>query len=345
MSHCSHFGVCGGCAFTDGGVPDKAAMVPGAVGVVEIPVGRRRRVDWAAVRQGPAVVVGLHQARSKNVVDMRECAVLLPELVALAAPVREVLRRMEGFRRNGSVVVNMLDGGADVLVRVDGTVTAPDRTKLVAFAREHGVLRVSVAEGDGAPEAVGILAPPVVTMSGVEVEPGAGAFLQASREGEAAIVAAVVAGLPAMKAKARIVELYAGVGTISFALKAYGRVEAYEGNAAAVAAHEAAIRRHNLAGVMRVTQRDLALRPLQAPEMAGAAAVVLDPPYAGASAQMKNVAASRVKRVIYVSCNPAALAGDAGWLRRAGFEIVSAVAIDQFPYSNNVEAVVVFSKV
>jgi 23S rRNA (uracil1939-C5)-methyltransferase len=135
------------------------------------------------------------------------------------------------------------------------------------------------------------------------------------------------------------------VGTISFALKAYGRLEAYEGNAAAVAAHEAAIRRHNLAGVMRVTQRDLARRPLQAPEMAGAAAVVLDPPYAGASAQMKNVAASGVKRVIYVSCNPAALAADAGWLRQAGYEEVSAVAIDQFPYSNNVEAVVVFSKV
>jgi 23S rRNA (uracil1939-C5)-methyltransferase len=344
MSHCLHFGVCGGCAFTDGGGPDKAAMVPGAVGVVEIPV-RRRRVDWGAVRQGPAVLLGLHQARSKNVVDVRECAVLLPGIVALAAPVREVLRRMEGFRREGSVVVNWLDGGADVLVRVDGKVSAPDRAKLVVFSREHGVVRVSVAEGEGEPEAVAILAPPVITMSGIAVEPAAGAFLQASREGEEAIVAAVVAGLPRMKAKDRIVELYAGVGTISFALRAYARVEAYEGNGAAVAAHEAAIRRHNLAGVMRVTQRDLARRPLKTEEMAGAAVVVLDPPYAGAGAQMKNVAASGVKRVIYVSCNPVALASDAEWLRKAGYEVVSAVAIDQFPYSENVESVVVFTKV
>jgi len=344
MSHCQHFGLCGGCAFTDGGGPDKAAMVPGAVGVVATPVGRRRRVDWGAVRQGPAVLLGLHQARSRTVVDVRECAVLLPEIVALAAPVREVLRRMEGFLRAGSVVVNGLDGGADVLVRVDGKVTAPDRAKLVALARDNGVVRISVAEGEGAPEAVAILAPPVITMSGIAAEPAAGAFLQASREAEEAIMAAVVAGLPAMKAKARIVELYAGVGTISFALRAYGRVEAYEGNAAAVAAQDAAIRKHNLAGVMRVTQRDLSRRPLKAEEMAGAAAVVLDPPYAGAGAQMKNVAASGVKRVIYVSCNPAALAGDARWLRQAGYEAVSAVAIDQFPYSDNVEAVVVFSK-
>jgi len=280
------------------------------------------------------------------VVDVRECAVLLPEVVALAGPVREVLRRMEGFRREGSVVVNMLDGGADVLVRVDGKVSAPDRAKLVAFARENRVVRISMAEGEGEPEAVAILAPPVITMSGIAVEPAAGAFLQASREGEEAIVAAVVAGLPRMmKAKDRIVELYAGVGTISFALRAYARVEAYEGNGAAVAAQEVAIRRHNLAGVMRVTQRDLARRPLKTEEMAGAAVVVLDPPYASAGAQMKNVAASGVKRVIYVSCNPAALATDAGWLRKVGYEVVSAVAIDQFPYSDNVESVVVFTKV
>jgi len=291
---------------------------------------------------GPAVALGLHRVRSKDVVDVKECAVLLPGIVALAAPLREVLRRMEGFARTASVVVNWLDGGADVLVRVDGRVSVPDRAKLVAFCRAQGVVRVSVAEGEGEPEAVAILSRPVITISGIAVEPGAGAFLQASREGEEAIVGAVVAGLPKLKAKERIVELYAGVGTISFALRAYGRVEAYEGNGAAVAAHEAAIRRHNLAGVMRVTQRDLSRRPVKAEEMAGAAAVVLDPPYAGAGAQVKNVAASGVKTVIYVSCNPAALASDARWLRQAGYEVASAVAIDQFPYSENVESVVVF---
>jgi 23S rRNA (uracil1939-C5)-methyltransferase len=94
-----------------------------------------------------------------------------------------------------------------------------------------------------------------------------------------------------------------------------------------------------------VAQRDLARRPLKAEEMKGAGVVVLDPPYAGAgAAQMRNVAGGGVRRVVYVSCNPAALAADARWLTGAGYEVMSAVAIDQFPYSENVESVVVFER-
>jgi 23S rRNA (uracil1939-C5)-methyltransferase len=72
--------------------------------------------------------------------------------------------------------------------------------------------------------------------------------------------------------------------------------------------------------------------------------VVLDPPYAGAGPQMKNLAAAGVKRIIYVSCNPDALATDAFALARAGYQVLSATPIDQFPFSENVESVVVFAK-
>ncbi|OYV54707.1 MAG: hypothetical protein B7Z71_13500 [Acidocella sp. 21-58-7] len=174
--------------------------------------------------------------------------------------------------------------------------------------------------------------------------PPPGAFLQASIAGEAEIIKAVLAGLPKLTAKARIVELYAGIGTLSFALVPHGRIEAYEGAVDAVTAHELAIRRANLAGRMQVSVRDLNRRPLLIAEIAKAAVVVLDPPYAGAGAQMKNLAASGVKRIIYVSCNPDALATDAFALQRAGYEILTATPIDQFPYSENLESVVVFAK-
>jgi 23S rRNA (uracil1939-C5)-methyltransferase len=60
---------------------------------------------------------------------------------------------------------------------------------------------------------------------------------------------------------------------------------------------------------------------------------------------MKNLAASGVARIIYVSCNPEALSQDAALLRRAGYACLSARPIDQFPYSENLEAVAVFNKV
>jgi 23S rRNA (uracil1939-C5)-methyltransferase len=356
MAHCVHFGICGGCAVDDFAAVHKLSLVASALSragfvgapvlpLIETPLRTRRRVDLAASRIGATVALGLHRARSHEVVDMTECVLLEPGIFALLAPLRVLLRGLEAFRRTGSVIINWLDNGADVLLRTDADATGPDRHKMIAFARAHGVLRISIAKGADEAELVAMLAPPVITLSGVPVEPPPGAFLQASRAGELAIIEAVIAGLPALKARARIVELYAGIGTLSFALAKHARLEAYEGAADAVAAHDLAIRRDNLAGRMGVFARDLARRPLKVSELSGAAAAVLDPPYAGAGAQMKNLAASGVARIIYVSCNPEALSQDAALLRRAGYACLSARPIDQFPYSENLEAVAVFNKV
>ncbi len=150
--------------------------------------------------------------------------------------------------------------------------------------------------------------PAVVTLAGVEVAPPPGAFLQASPAGEAAIIAAVLAGLPArMAPRAPIVELFAGCGTLTFALARRARVIAYEGAADA----HAALRRAGAGKPVQAIQRDLARQPLTAKDLAGAAAIVLDPPFAGAATQMAGHCRFRRRRVIYVSCNPAALARDA----------------------------------
>ncbi|HEX4260185.1 MAG TPA: class I SAM-dependent RNA methyltransferase, partial [Acetobacteraceae bacterium] len=114
------------------------------------------------------------------------------------------------------------------------------------------------------------------------------------------------------------------------------RVLAFDGDAAAIAA----LRRAG--GRVTATQRDLARRPLLPAELAGAAAMVLDPPFAGAAAQMPAIAASGVACVVYVSCNPATLARDARVLREAGFAAAAATPIDQFLWSARLESVVVF---
>ncbi len=352
--HCPHFGTCGGCAVDDRTAIDKTEALavalakagfvfPPIAPLISTPLHTRRRADLAASRNGATIALGLHKPRSAEVVDMQECALLIPEITALLPSLKTLLKHLETFRRTGSVIINWLDHGADILFRTDAPVTGPDRTKLIAFAREHNLLRISVAEGTNAPELIAMLAPPILTLSGVPVEPPPGAFLQASRDGEAAIIAATIAGLPKLTGKSKIIELYAGIGTLSFALAQHARVEAYEGNPEAVAAHGKAIRANAL-GRMSILLRDLTRRPVLATEFANAAAVVLDPPFAGATVQIKFLTQSNVKRIIYVSCNPDALAQDAAALRRAGYSIIAATPIDQFPYSENVESVVVFDK-
>jgi 23S rRNA (uracil1939-C5)-methyltransferase len=357
---CPHFLQCGGCALQhwrdEPYIGWKAGLLEAALrraGYNEIalaaPVrtlpGRRRRVDLALRRVQGGVEVGLHQARGTEIIDLTACTVLDPAIAALIAPLRALLTGLSALRREGSGIVNLLDSGADLLLRTDGTPSLSDRNKLTEFARAHDLPRVSWALNAGETEAVCALRPAVTRLSGVSVLPPPGAFLQAAASAEAAIVAAVIAGLPVKRTKkSRIAELYAGCGTLTFALAPHMRVAAFEGDLPAFNALRQAANQAGLAGRVEATRRDLARQPLSAKELSGFAAVVLDPPHNGALEQIGEIAASSIGRVIYVSCNPAALARDATLLHGAGYRLLAATPIDQFLWSARLESVCVFSR-
>lgn len=315
---------------------------------VVTPADSRRRADLALKRAADgSVAVGFHPRGSTAVLDLRECHILRPELVALLPPLRIVLRRLGALARDGAAVVNLLDSGPDILLRTDKPLDPTGRRLLAAFAQQMGIPRIAWAQGTqpgaGVEETAAQSGPVRLMLGGVEVAPPPGAFLQASREGEAAIVAAVMAGLPAkLPARPHLLDLYAGIGTLSFPLSARGRVTAVEGSTAAVAALDAASRK----AVARVAavRRDLARQPFLPAELKAFDAVVLDPPYAGAAEQVAQLARSAVRHVVYVSCNPVALARDAAVLRGAGFGLVAATPVDQFRWSAHLESVVSFSR-
>jgi 23S rRNA (uracil1939-C5)-methyltransferase len=357
---CPHVPACGGCALQqwadapyrawksallDDALRRAGYDTPEIAPLAVTPPGARRRMDFALRRVGVTVTVGLHAPGGADIIDLHACVVLHPTLVALIAPLRHVLRGLSGLRREGNAIVNLLESGPDLLLRGDASLRTEDRTALAAFAHANGLSRIAWAVGNGPPEPACTLRPSLTTLSGVTIAPAPGAFLQASREGEAAIVAAVLAHLPRkLTAKSRIADLYAGSGTLSFALARHARIDAFEGEASGVATLRAGANGAGLAGRITAAQRDLARQPLSAKEISGYAALVLDPPFAGAPVQCREIAASTSKRVIYVSCNPAALARDATTLREAGFRLLAATPIDQFLWSARLESVVVFER-
>jgi 23S rRNA (uracil1939-C5)-methyltransferase len=353
VAPCPHFGVCGGCVLQHASAALYAdfkrnllaaalrrAGVDVAVGaLIRTPPASRRRLDLAAARAGKHILLGLHKRFGSDVVDLASCPVTEPALVGLLQDLRRLLGGLTGLRRSGAVVLNLLETGPDLLLRTDAALSTADRAACAGFAAAHRIPRISWAGREG-PETVAQLGPAAVRFDGVVVQPPPGAFLQASAAGEAAIRDAVVAGLPSFTAKGRIVELYAGVGTLTFGLAQRARVLAYEGAADAAAA----LRRAAGGQRIEVFTRDLARQPVAAAELKGAACVVLDPPFAGAGPQLAAIAASNVARVIYVSCNPAVLGREVGVLRAAGYRAVAATPIDQFLWSARLEAVVVMER-
>ena len=378
---CMHFGACGGCVLQHWRDAEYLAWKTGLLAsalrragfaepsvnpIVVTPPYSRRRMDLAANRTPDGVIVGLHsrvtspakrsrsgraaprgngQPSRASLCDITECHVLHPSLFNLVSPLRVLLARLRAVRRDASIVANLLSDGVDLLLRTDAALSPSDRSILVTFARTQHLLRISWAMMRGEPEPVVILEPPRITLSSVVVEPPPGAFLQASAEGEVAIAEAVTSGLPdTLPARASVAELYAGCGTLTFALSWRARVSAWEGDNAAVSALRHAANHAGLTGRIVTAQRDLARQPLLAAELSRFAAIVLDPPFAGAAAQMGPVAAAKPPCVIYVSCNPAVLVRDARILRDAGYKLVRATPIDQFVWSARLESVSVFRR-
>ena len=351
---CPHFGTCGGCALQHWKDEPLGAWKSGRIAAalhragfawhptqpIRTPASARRRVDLALRRLPTGLALGLHARGGTDIVAIPDCRVLHPCVMRILAPLRDTLDRLAAIRREGSVLINLLDTGPDLLLRHDGPLSAPDRQRLGAFAEAWRIPRIAAKRASAPWETACQFGPATLAFAGVSVAPPPGAFLQASREGEAAIVAAVLAGLPdKMNAKSAVVELFAGCGTLTFPLAARARVIAFEGDAEAARSLAAA------SGQSRVktVRRDLARQPLAKAELPGHAAIVLDPPFAGAAEQMPAIAAARVSRVIYVSCNPAALARDAAILAAAGYRLHAASPIDQFRWSPHIEAVATFA--
>ena len=147
--------------------------------------------------------------------------------------------------------------------------------------------------------------PPSQTFGAAKVVPPAGSFLQATPEGERDLLETVK---EIVRPAARIVDLFSGCGTFSLPLAQSAEVHAVEGQAEMVQALDAGWRQ--AIGLKKVTHeaRDLFRRPLMPDELKKFDAAVIDPPRAGAEAQIAELAISAIKVIAYVSCNPVTFA-------------------------------------
>jgi 23S rRNA (uracil1939-C5)-methyltransferase len=342
---CRHFPECGGCQLQHA---DDEAYRGYLVSRIETALAQhaleaeirephlsppcsRRRATLRALKVGKGAALGFNAKKSHRIVDMQECHILRPELFALVTPLRQLLSGLLQSKRPAEVQLTLVDQGVDVLLKGVAAEGLAAAEALTSFASDQRLARLSIDQGLG-PETVYEPQPATVTLSGSAVAFPVGGVLQATQDGEAALVGCVREALGGAKS---IADLFAGIGT--FAL---GTGAAY----AAEASRDAAAALKRTAPAMNIEHRDLYRRPLDEDDLKTFDAVILDPPRAGAQEQVTSLAGSTVRRIAYVSCNPATFGRDAKTLVNGGYALSWVRPVGQFRWSTHVELAACFSR-
>jgi len=345
---CPHFRSCGGCQVqhaSDALVAEwKRDIVMTALAVhgietevrntVTSPDRSRRRATFAARRTKKGAMVGFHARKSDAIIPISKCTLITPTLHA-ALPTAEALA-VAGASRKGvlSVTVNDSLEGLDVTVSGGKPLDGPLRISLAAICEAHHLARLTWED-----ESVAMRVPPTQAMSRARVVPPPGAFLQATEHGQQVMTTLVQDIVEGAKS---IVDLFAGCGTFALSLAERAEIMAVEGDAAMTSALDAGWRQTTGLKRVRTEARDLFRRPLMSDELARFDAAVIDPPRAGAAAQIAEIAKAQVPVVAHVSCNPQTFARDAETLINAGYVLDWVQPVDQFRWSAHVELVGAF---
>ncbi|ADO43806.1 class I SAM-dependent RNA methyltransferase [Ketogulonicigenium vulgare] len=348
---CRHFKTCGGCAMQhadDAFVADwKAEIVARALagqqlsgeiaGTLTSPARSRRRAKFTGRRNKSGGVIGFKARGSDMLVEVPDCQLIVPEIAALMPALAEVANLAASRKAEAGLLVTQSTAGADLQVESERTLTPELVGDLARIAERAGFARITWGQ-----ESAVLRAPPVQNMGAAPVVPPPGSFLQATAEGENTLLNKV---REAIGDASRVVDLFAGCGTFSLPLASKTEVHAVESVAPMI---EALQRGWRAAGGLRkltTEVRDLFRNPLLPIDLKDFDAAIIDPPRAGAEAQVRQLAAASVPVIAMVSCNPVTFARDARILVEAGFQMGPIWVVDQFRWSTHVELVTRFTRV
>lgn len=308
----------------------------------------RARLSARLVARKGGVLLGFHERRTHYVVDMHACPVLPPRISALIDPLRALLGSLSIPDRLPQVDVAVGEDQVVLVLRVLEALAPADLAQLRTFAATHALdLRVQPG-GPDTVAPVGEAGPLYYRLPdfGLELEFGPLEFTQVNPGINRVLVRRAV-GLLQPRAGEHLADFFCGLGNFTLALAASGaRVTGIEGAEALVARARANAARNGLAERTRFLAADLFREPAQVlAQIGGVDAMLVDPPRDGAQSLLEALPAEGASRIVYVSCNPATLARDAGILvREKGYTLRAAGVVNMFPHTSHVESIACFER-
>ncbi|MGH8659608.1 MAG: 23S rRNA (uracil(1939)-C(5))-methyltransferase RlmD [Gammaproteobacteria bacterium] len=360
---CSHFGTCGGCTLQHlapepqlqhkqamvleqlqriGGIQPEALLPPAAGSGW----GYRRKARLAVkfVTKKNAVLVGFREKHSHFVADLGSCEVLHPSVGMRIPALRALIGALSIYDKIPQIEIAVGDTATALVLRHLAELSLSDIEKLKVFSEQH---RITIFLQPGGLESIQPLwpldPPPLyyTLEGGLNVYFHPTDFIQVNAELNRLMVIRVVELLD-VQSSDQVLELFSGIGNFSLPIaKSAARLTALEGDPALVARADANAKRN---GINNIQFRVADLADPQPCALEGRYdRLLMDPPRSGASAVIEALDLEAVKRLVYVSCNPAILARDAAILdHKKGLKLSCLGLIDMFPHTNHVEIVALF---
>jgi 23S rRNA (uracil1939-C5)-methyltransferase len=344
---CNHYNVCGGCKFQHWrgepytqwkhGIVVNALQAAGfdvpVSGLIDAHGAGRRRVSLHVRLTNGTWRSGFMESKTHDLCAIEHCPVLAPALSdapAIAAGFGPILGPCD-------VAITAASNGIDVSVRAERKAVEKRLEGLTDVFNTHRLLRLTINN-----EPYAMRAQPVVRLGQADVPLPLQSFLQATLAGEQELTRLVVESRP--RKSRHVADLFSGLGTFSFPLAEHLRVTSIDSGQSAIAALQAGARRAQGLKPILTAVRNLFNAPLTTQELTGFDWVVLDPPRAGAEAQSRNLAKSKVRHVTYVSCDIQSFTRDAKSLVDGGFKLKAVTPVDQFKWTAHVELVGLFER-
>jgi len=353
LPFCPHFGACGGCAIqhwqpeayrgwkrqivvdtlSQAGISCDVGDLIDAHGS-----GRRRATLHARQGQGETGVlrVGFAAAGRHEIITIDHCPIFAPEMAGAVQTANAIAELLKPIQKPLDIQISATLNGLDIDVRGSGKLDTATLGELSNLARTHRLARLT-RHGELVLQNV----PPEIHVGRARVALPAASFMQPTAAGEEALAQLT---LERCKGAKNVVDLFCGFGPFTLRLAEKFRVSAFDSDEPAILALQGAVRQTQGLKPVKAERRDLFRRPLVPQELRDFDCAVFDPPRQGAEAQCRQLAASKLTKVVAISCNPATFARDARLLIEGGFKLETVVPVDQFRHTPHVEVVARFTR-
>lgn len=324
--------------------------------------GCRRRAELAFSMRKGKLILGFNAAQSHEIIDIENCLSLTVQLNNILPAIRNFLqifcnieqnkkvknKIQKAAIKNGDICLTKADNGIDILLHVQESPGLEHRMEISDFANNNpDIARISVSVNKAYPETITEKTKPYIKMGNREVLIPSGTFLQASSEGQQALIDSVLHYVG--ESKGNIADLFCGVGTFSYPLSQNlkNKITAVDSSEELLDGFKQTINKLMLPNI-KIVRKNLFKYPLDAGELKEFDIIVFDPPRAGAKAQVEQISAmptaDKPQKIIAVSCNPHTFVNDADTLIEGGYRIKEITMVDQFVYARHFELVALFEK-